>query len=108
MPKSPTPNPSQEGIKSAIRNPKSKIDTDSINLTSIKEEEMNTPLATLDRGELMDIDKVNFLAWYRDATVEEIAVARRNNSAKLDELTRKYEAEINLMEIFLPPRRHNP
>lgn len=55
--------------------------------------------------EIADIEKMNFIAWYRDATVEEIAVARRNNAAKLDELTRKYEAEINLMEIIMPPRR---
>ena len=46
----------------------------------------------------------NFLAWYQDATVEEIAIARRNNAAKLDELTRKYAKEIDLMEIILPRR----
>ena len=49
--------------------------------------------------EIADIEKMNFVAWYRDATVEEIAIARRNNAAKLDELKKKYAAEIELMDI---------
>ncbi len=50
-------------------------------------------------NEIADIEKMNFLAWYRDATVEEIAIARRNNAAKLDELKKKYAAEIALMDV---------
>lgn len=73
-----------------------------------KEAEMimnNTPLSPLDRGEKIDLERMNFLSWYRDATVEDLVIARRNNAAKLDELTRKYEADINLMEIILSPRK---
>jgi hypothetical protein len=72
--------------------------------------ESPTPIPSLEgnkgwEGELYDLERMNFLSWYRDATVEEIAIARRNNAEKLDALTRKYEAEINLMEIIMPPRR---
>ena len=49
--------------------------------------------------EIADIERMNFLAWYRGATVEEIAIARRNNAAKLDELKKKYAHEIELMDI---------
>ncbi len=49
--------------------------------------------------EIADLEKMNFLAWYRTATVEEIEIARRNNAAKLDELTRKYASEIAMMDI---------
>lgn len=56
--------------------------------------------------EIADIERMNFLAWYRDATVEEIAIARRNNAAKLDELKRKYAKEIDLMEVIRPHSKH--
>ena len=59
----------------------------------------NTPLAPLDRGEIVDLERMNFVAWYRGATVEEIAIARRNNAVKLDELKKKYAAEIELIDI---------
>ena len=49
-------------------------------------------------GEI-DLERMNFLGWYRTATLEEIAIARGNNAKKLDELTRKYAHEIDLMEI---------
>lgn len=54
--------------------------------------------------EITDIEKMNFIAWYRDATVEEIVIARRNHAAKLDKLTRKYAEEIDLIETILPRR----
>lgn len=65
----------------------------------------NTPLTPLNGGELYDLERMNFLSWYRDATVEEIITARRNNAAKLDELTRKYAKEVDFIEILLPRRR---
>ena len=50
--------------------------------------------------DLADLEKMNFLAWYRTATVGEIEIARRNHAAKLDELTRKYAAAIDIMEVI--------
>lgn len=49
--------------------------------------------------EIADIEKMNFLAWYRDATVEEIAIARRNGADRLDALRKKYAKEIGLIDI---------
>ena len=50
-------------------------------------------------GELYDLERMNFLGWYRTATLKDLAVARKNNSAKLDELKKKYASEIELMDI---------
>lgn len=53
-------------------------------------------------GELAEIEameKANFLAWYKDATVEEIAMAQENNAEKLAHLKKKYAAEIVFMDI---------
>ncbi|WKZ15527.1 MAG: hypothetical protein QY317_16660 [Candidatus Jettenia caeni] len=41
-----------------------------------------------------DFEKVNFLNWYRDATEEELAIARKNNGKRLDHLLKKYAREI--------------
>lgn len=60
----------------------------------------NTPLTPLGRGEEIDLERMNFLAWYRDATVEEITIARRNGADRLDALKEKYAAEIELMDII--------
>lgn len=49
--------------------------------------------------EIKDIEKANFLLWYRDATAEEIAIARKNNSQKLDELIEKYKTELELFRL---------
>lgn len=53
-------------------------------------------------GELVEIEameKANFLAWYRDATVEEIAIAQENNAERFEALKKKYAAEIVFMDI---------
>ena len=50
--------------------------------------------------EIADIEKMNFLAWYRGATVEEMAIARRNNAAKLEELKKKYASEAAIIDAI--------
>ena len=59
----------------------------------------NTPLTPLDRGETIDLEKMNFLAWYCMATAEDMVVARRNNAAKLDELKEKYRNDVEFLDI---------
>lgn len=49
--------------------------------------------------EMVDLERMNFVAWYRTATIADLAVARRNNAAKLEELKKKYATEIELMDI---------
>ncbi len=53
----------------------------------------------LEPDEITDLEKMNFLAWYRTATPADLAVARQNNAAKLDALKKKYAKEIELMDI---------
>ena len=48
---------------------------------------------------LYDLERMNFLGWYKTATLKDLAVARKNNAAKLDELKKKYAKEIELMDI---------
>ena len=48
----------------------------------------------------VDLERWNFLAWYPRATPEDIALARKNNSEKLDELIRKYAHELELMKTM--------
>lgn len=47
-----------------------------------------------------DLEKENFVGWIAQATPEELAIARKNNPAKLAELKTKYQFEIKLTEIF--------
>lgn len=47
-----------------------------------------------------DLEKMNFLDWYRDATEEDLAIARKNNGKKLDHLIRKYAREIEWLWVF--------
>ncbi len=53
----------------------------------------------LEPDEITDLEKMNFLAWYRTATPADLAVARQNNAAKLDALKKNYAKEIELMDI---------
>src|SRR3972149_11892631 len=47
-----------------------------------------------------DLERMNFLEWYRTATLADLAIARKNNASKLEELKNKYANEIELMNIF--------
>lgn len=57
------------------------------------------------QGEELDdftenLERLNFLSWYRDATPEDMEIARRNNAEKLDELMDKYKTDITFMSIL--------
>ena len=54
---------------------------------------------TMDIDEIVDLERMNFLEWYRTATLEDLSVARKNNAVKLDELKKKYAKEVELMDI---------
>lgn len=41
-----------------------------------------------------DMERQNFLMWYKLATMKDIEVARKHNKKKLDELIDKYKEEI--------------
>lgn len=56
-------------------------------------------LRPLREGEEFDIEKMNFLGWMKTATREELDVARKNNAAKLAELTIKYENDLRIMAL---------
>lgn len=45
-----------------------------------------------------DLEKVNFLAWIKKATTEDLRLARENNAEKLDELINKYSKELEFVE----------
>lgn len=53
-----------------------------------------------DNNHQYDFEKTNFLDWYRDATDEDLAIARKNNGKKLDYLIRKYAREIEWLWVF--------
>lgn len=53
----------------------------------------------MEPDEIIDLERMNFLGWYRTATLKDLAIARKNNAAKLDELKKKYAKEIELMDI---------
>ena len=42
----------------------------------------------------VDLERENFLMWYKLATPEDIEVARNNNKEKLDEMIDKYKEEM--------------
>lgn len=45
-----------------------------------------------------DLEKVNFLAWIKQATTEDLRRARENNAEKFDELVSKYSKELEFVE----------
>lgn len=47
-----------------------------------------------------DLERENFLFFYKTATVDDFAVARRNNAEKLDALLIRYAHVINLINYF--------
>ena len=54
----------------------------------------------MEPGEIIGLERMNFLEWYRTATSKDIGIARKNNASKLEELKSKYAKEIELMNIF--------
>jgi hypothetical protein len=51
-------------------------------------------------GLTVDLERLNFLSWYQNATQEDIEIARKNNAEKLDELIEKYKCDLEFMEII--------
>src|SRR5574340_679086 len=47
-----------------------------------------------------DLEKLNFLLWYSKATPEDLAMARKNSAERLNEMMKKYEYDLKLMENF--------
>lgn len=47
-----------------------------------------------------DLERLNFLFWYRNATPEDMEIARRNNAEKLEEFMEKYKTDISLLSIL--------
>lgn len=50
--------------------------------------------------ELYDLERMNFVEWYRTATPEDFAVAQENNAAKLEELKNKYASEVAIIDAI--------
>lgn len=44
-----------------------------------------------------NLERLNFIRWYADATPEDLEIARRNNAERLDEMIEKYKYDIELM-----------
>lgn len=44
----------------------------------------------------IDLERMNFLSWYQDATPEDIKTAWKNNAKKLEEMMEKYKYEIRM------------
>lgn len=53
----------------------------------------------LEQDEVELFERMNFLAWIKTATREEIDVARKNNAKKLTELTIKYENDLRIIAL---------
>ena len=51
----------------------------------------------LEQDEVELFERMNFLAWIKTATREELDVARKNNAKKLAELTIKYENDLRMI-----------
>lgn len=45
----------------------------------------------------LDLERDNFLAWYRTATLDDLAQARENGAERLDELLVKYAGEVRII-----------
>lgn len=46
-----------------------------------------------------NLERMNFIAWYRNATPEDMELARKNNSEKLDELMERYKYDVAFLAI---------
>src|SRR5574343_1614528 len=47
-----------------------------------------------------NLERSNFLVWIQYATQDDIEVARKHNTEKLDELFEKYKTEIGYIQTF--------
>ena len=47
-----------------------------------------------------NLERSNFLMWIQYATQDDIEVARKHNTEKLDELFEKYKTEIDYIKIY--------
>lgn len=45
----------------------------------------------------LDLERDNFLTWYRTATPDDLVRARANGAEKLDELLMKYAGEVRII-----------
>lgn len=53
----------------------------------------------LEQDEVELFERMNFLAWIKTVTREELDVARKNNAKKLAELTIKYENDLRIIAL---------
>ena len=54
----------------------------------------------MEPDEIIDLERMNFLGWYRTSTLKDIEIASKNYAPKFEELKNKYINEITLIDIF--------